>query len=69
MMRLETPEEYEHTKELLANLERQYAALKARTNMSPTHWEDSCRSYARMIGQFHAQLELYEAAHSVAASS
>ena len=27
MMRLETPEEYEHTKELLANLEQRYLAL------------------------------------------
>ncbi|HLQ45678.1 MAG TPA: hypothetical protein VK137_13160 [Planctomycetaceae bacterium] len=68
MMRLETPEEYEHTKELLADLEQRYVALEARTDMSPVHWEESCRSYARMIAQFRAQLELYEAAHSAVAN-
>ena len=68
MLKLETPDDYEHTKVLLADLEERYVTLEARTDMSPIHREDSCRSYARMIAQFRTQLELYEASHAVAAN-
>ena len=68
MMKLESWAEFEATKRLIDDVERNLAELDLKTTLSPAHREDCRRSYERLVGQFRAQLELFEAEHPLAAS-
>ena len=69
MTELLNADEYELTRAKLARLEQRLAELKHRTDLPADRMAETRQSYHRMMQQYLRELKLYEASHSLEASS
>ena len=52
---------YLQTKAKLADLQRRFAGLEKRTDLSPLHFAEAKSSYRKMMRKYLREIKLYEA--------
>ena len=61
MKELLTHAGYVQTKAKLADLQKRFAALEKRTDLSPVHFGEAKNSYRKMMRKYLREIKLYEA--------
>ena len=65
MKELLTPGGYSQTKAKLADLQKRFADLEKRTDLSPLHFAEAKNSYRKMMRKYLRDIKLYEASFLV----